>query len=442
MSRLINRFNRCVSTTGRRVPRRVCRKIQHCAGRTHPTGVSTAQASARPVFSRGTRTTGCSIGTSITISEEISQKHDLIKCPLCPKKHYGDVNMKQNNRLGYEIKMDDQYLLRPSQIEYWFTKEKLDAHDPHAPFHYHADVLTGLSLILLNPYLKTPLHKDSLDFHDCLSIWKNLEPHHQVYSRIHDRVHSIKKSLAPLSKENQHCIQNFEKNLDVALGNAQKPWGIHLDELQDLVDAIFHLESKMDHPLIYNFQFTLSKNTVQKLHYLYSLLFHLRALVGLDYNSQTKDSTFEAVKVDPILDYIPKSDYICQDAQLYWKFLQHSKKFQDDAAISEALVKPLTLDFKNHSHNAYYLIENLPPKFIQGLAPSQMGEALHLVQMDWLLGSDAGLLYRIREELYGTLGGYEKLFWPEENLTVFKPSNLMINCRLTDQDLRNFNKAG
>ena len=51
--------------------------------------------------------------------------------------------------------------------------------------------------------------------------------------------------------------------------------------------------------------------------------------------------------------------------------------------------------------------------------------------MDWLLGTDAGLLFRIREELYGLKEGYEKIFWPDlTDKPTQNQSHLSVSCEL------------
>ena len=49
-----------------------------------------------------------------------------------------------------------------------------------------------------------------------------------------------------------------------------------------------------------------------------------------------------------------------------------------------------------------------------------------MVQMDWLLGSASGLLFKIREELYGLKEGYDRIFWPHaktlQDRSSLKPS--------------------
>jgi len=58
------------------------------------------------------------------------------------------------------------------------------------------------------------------------------------------------------------------------------------------------------------------------------------------------------------------------------------------------------------------------------------------VQMDWLLGTDAGLLFRLREELYGLSEGYDKVFYPELSGSAPKRgSTLSVNVEVTTETL-------
>lgn len=343
--------------------------------------------------------------------------------------------MSQDFRLGFEIKMDRAFNLRPSQIEYWTQQDKFSKIEPQSPFHYHGDLLTGASLVLLNPFLKTPLLKGTVPFQLCQKLWSQLDPHHQVFESCQERVQSLRKSFPSSGQIPTQPVEKFEKNLQKVLENAQKPWGINLNEFQDFVDSIFHLESELKAPLLYNWKVRFSDSTVQSLHVLYSFLFHLRSLVAFDYNLQIKDPSYEALKLDSISDYIPRPDYVAQDAILFWKFKSQTKPFEKDSKMWNLLIRPTLQSFQNHSHNAFYLVEHLPESFVQKLPPSEMPETLHLVQMDWLLGTEAGLLYRIREELYGLLGGYEKLFWVEELNANFRTSNLTIHTQISQRDL-------
>ena len=341
--------------------------------------------------------------------------------------------MSQDLQLGFEIKMDKSFRLRPSQIEFWTHHDKFTETEPQSPFHYHGDLLTGASMVLLNPYLKTPLLQGTVPFSLCQKLWAQLDPHHQVFESCKGRVRALRSALPATPRTEK--IKEFEENVEHILKTAQNSWGIRLDDFQDYVDSIFHLETTMKSPLLYNWTLRLSDSTLQSLHVFYSFLFHLRSLIAFDYNVQVKDPSYEALKMDSISDYIPRPDYVAQDAILFWKFKAQAKPFEKDSKTWNLLIRPTLQSFENLSHNAYYLVEQLPENFIEKLAHQERSEALHRLQMDWLLGTDAGLLYRIREELFGVLGGYEKLFWTDEFNASFKTSNLTIHTRLSEKEV-------
>ena len=82
------------------------------------------------------------------------------------------------------------------------------------------------------------------------------------------------------------------------------------------------------------------------------------------------------------------------------------------------------------------MIENLPHSFLNSQSPAQLEETLHHVQMDWLLGSSSGLLFKIREELFGLIDGYDKVFWPEAlNMKSKTSSKLRLEFQITLKDL-------
>jgi len=225
-------------------------------------------------------------------------------------------------------------------------------------------------------------------------------------------------------------IEYFERNFTDIFDGAVHPWGLDLNHLGHLVEAIDYLEAKMNNPLLYDFNLKFSKNLVEKMHYVHSLLFNLRSLIALDHNAHILDSTHETCKVDSITDYINKAEYVANDAMLYHQFRKQKEKVKPE--VYTALEK----SFKAYSHNGYCLIEALPKSFLSSLKTEELEETLYLVQMDWLLGTDAGLLFRIREELYGLVEGYEKIFWPDvDGKPEKEQTQLSVNCQINLDNL-------
>ncbi len=328
--------------------------------------------------------------------------------------------------LGYSVEIDPKNSLKPNKIRFW-SQEKFSAQKPTQPFHYFSDALTGLSSIRLNSHFKNPFGETTWNFTFCSEAWQNLEPHLELYKRSQIRVNALRNSQKPLSPA---IAEYFERNFSDTLDASMHTWGIDLNHLSHLIEAIDYLESKMEQPLLYNFRLKLERETIEKLHSLQSLLFNLRALVGLEFNNKCQDPTYEACKVDSITDYLPKAEYVANDAILYYQFLKQKNFIKPEAQ------KVLLKSFKGYSHNGYCLIESLPSSFLKNLRIEELEESLYLVQMDWLLGSEAGLLFRIREELYGLLEGYQKVFWLEASPNTFKSSrNLDVSCFIDLQTL-------
>lgn len=321
--------------------------------------------------------------------------------------------------LGYDLHLDHGY--RPTKIHYW-KEDRFQNTTPQPPLKFHADAITGLAGIHLNTSIKNPFHSPHYHYGKCHEAWLTLEPHQELYLRSQSRVQSLKKNLKAF---NPSVEQYFERNISDILESVSHPWGLDLNHLHYFIDAIDYLESKLNSPLLYNFQVNFTKTIIEKLQFLHSFLYNLRALVAFDYNSQIKDPTYEAVHVDAITDYLSKAEYVANDAMLYFHFKKMSAK------IPTSVKKELEKKYIKFCHNGYCLIENLPPSFLKAMNNHQLEETLYIVQMDWLLGTETGLLYRIREELFGLVEGYDKVFWPEcSGLQSIEKTKLEINCEV------------
>lgn len=318
-------------------------------------------------------------------------------------------------KMGFDVVMDSGALPKPVKIKAWTLPSMFEGKELHQPFKYHSDLLMGLSMMNLNPKLNCPVvsshSEEVIDTH-----WKKLDPHFEMWNRCQSRV----KALAFESKKlDPKKVAAFEKQFSATLQHAMKSDHVDLVELWSLIDSITHFEEKQDAPLIYHFGIQFSAEFTEKLHALYSFLFHLRGVVAIDWNAHTDDPSHEALKVDSVSDYLPKPEYVAHDAVLYWQFKKLAQPWnhgkQSDVRIEKLFVEPLSKAFQHYVHNACYLVDNLPPSFLEGIGREELSDALHLVQMDWLLGSHAGLLFRVREELFGLQNGYEKIFWPEND---------------------------
>ncbi len=328
---------------------------------------------------------------------------------------------------GYDIQTEKGCILKPQRIQFW-PSEKFNGQTPQEPFHYHSDALVGLSLVHLNQFLKNPFQNPKMNFPFCHEAWQALEPHHELYQRSQVRVNALR---AHLKQPPSHLVEYFERNFTDTLESSLHQWGINLEYLCHVVETIDYLETKIEQPILYNFNLQLSRPTLEKLHYLHSLLFNLRSLIALDYNNHCNDAAHEACKVDSITDYINKAEYVANDALLYFSFLKQSEQ------IKRPALQALEKAFKSYSHNGFCLIQSLPPSFLNSLRREELDESLYIVQMDWLLGTDAGLLFRIREELYGVLEGYHKVFWQDAQakLKQHHQQGLSVNCQITLETL-------
>lgn len=323
--------------------------------------------------------------------------------------------------LGFDIKTESGPVLKPRQIHFW-NEAQFKKAQPEQPFHYHADALVGLSLVHLNPQLQHPFVSPKMNYSFCAEAWNTMEPHFELFNKSQAAVSKIRSHLKP---ENHAVLEYFERHFSDTLESSLHSWGIDLQNITQLIESIDHLESKTNKPIAYNFSIQFSKSTLQKMQYLHSLLFNTRAMIAMDYNAQIQDASHDACKMDSIADYLKKADYVANDALLYWAFKKQK------GHMSSEVGEYMQSHFKKLTYNGVCLIEALPSSFFKGWHHEELEDALYMVQMDWLLGTEAGLLYRLREELYGLRDGYENIFWPETmDLISQRATNLSVSCAL------------
>ncbi len=333
--------------------------------------------------------------------------------------------MKSKNKsFDYELKMENGPILKPTEVEFFKNHDR--DHKPHKPFKYHSDVLVALSFVNMHRTLDT---RCIYDLESSMDFWRAMEPHYELYGRSRKRVVALTERT-----ENVDGLltEKIEKKWNDILKDVFSANKVNVAELQQLIPLIDYLEEHMRKPLLYNFSLSFTPEFQQRLLLLYSFLSNMRSLVALDHNSFIEDASHEAIKMDSITDYLAKPEYVVNDALLFFHFKKLFAPFvtgrSSDVKIDKLLHKPLEAHFQKFSHNACQLVENLPATFLNQLNPMELEQALYLIQMDWLLGSEAGLIFKIREELFGISEGYEKIFWPEYDFRGHKHSARLHVC--------------
>ncbi len=272
--------------------------------------------------------------------------------------------MKQKSlRLGFDVTMEKGSTWKPVKVQYWNQEENYTKFKPSEPFKYMADALTGLSLVKLNHYIKSPVATPNMDYSFACEAWQALNPHTELYERSQQRVRALQSHIAVINP--QLCTE-FEAHFNEHFEMAIKPWGVDLAALCTLIDCFAKFENKIKTPLLYNFGLNFSKPFVEKLHSLYSFLYHLRGIVAVDHNAHIEDPSHEGVKVDAITDYLPRAEYVVNDALMYWNFKKFSSSLaakNSDSRIEKNLVEPMEKVFHKYAHNACHLIDHLPEKF-------------------------------------------------------------------------------
>jgi len=296
---------------------------------------------------------------------------------------------------------------------------------PYSPLPYFTDALLGLSAykLALNAQDYAPSSPENQLFS---LLWFKLEPMYEVFQRSHERVRSL-LHLKPNSLRTEP-EQSLEQSLNDILKQSCTSNGIHLDTLLNLIDSLNYFESKRSHPLLFDTQLQLSDTGMNTLHTLNSFLYNLRAISAIYYNSKRKEPLYESLHIDSVKDYFHAPDLLTNETMLYYQFLKLCKKGPMNEHVEAAMIKT----FRNHLPHSHYLVHSLPDSFFSNQGNELLEQSLYTFQIDWLLGSPAGLLYRIREELMGIKEGYENTFWPElQNEESEEPTTtLNVNCVL------------
>lgn len=340
-------------------------------------------------------------------------------------------------RLGFDVTMEKGATWKPLKVQFWNQESAFKKFTPSEPFKYMSDALTALSLVKLNHYIKSPVATPDMNYSFACEAWKALDPHVELYGRSQDRVRALQSYLPVV---NPKTCAEFEEHFNETFDLAMKPWGVDLTSLCHLLETFTWFEKQISSPLLYNFGLNFSKPFMERMHSLYSFLYNMRSLVAVDHNAHVEDHSHESVKVDSISDYLPRAEYIVNDALLFIHFKKFSAPFSGpkapDSRVEKLFANPMEKAFYKYSHNACQLVDSLPKSFIESLNPVELEEALYLVQMDWLLGSPAGLLFKIREELFGLQSGYEKIFWKDSQpKSHTKPFSLHLCCELTEESV-------
>ncbi len=319
--------------------------------------------------------------------------------------------MKKNAlKMALTITAETGCVLRPTAIQF-ANQPKANSTDGahHTPFKYYTDAIIGLCYHKMTDFKQT----DPQELNFTKSAYLSLNPYVELFRKSAPRVQAITKAKPDLNLQ----IENFEKSMDEAWTALFSADTLNLSQVPRILNLISDFENHLGAPLLYNLTLQFSERFTEKLIGFYSLLFHLRSVIAIDHNAYVHDSSIDTVKCDSISDYLPKSDFTANDALLFWQFKKLSTPFvahkDKDVRIEKLLVQPLEKYFYQYNHNACCLIDQLPNSFLNSVSAGDLEETLHHVQMDWLLGSASGLLFKIREEIFGLIEGYDKVFWPE-----------------------------
>lgn len=347
--------------------------------------------------------------------------------------------------MGYEIQTEVGPVLKPVGFTVWDKSSHFSEYIPQAPFKFLTDALLGLAFHKMTEFK----YLDSIEKVFSDQAYKSLDPYPQLFKNSSVGMKSLKKSEPPRKNPNIQCTlisENFQKKIDSLFDQMFLKGKVDFKFFPEVLKTISDFENQTGSPFLYNFYIQFSPEFNERLLSFYSFLFHLRSIIAVDHNAHVDDTAFQSVICDSISNYLPRADYTANDAILFWQFCKLSKPFvshkDKDTRIEMLFVSPLERSFYQYNHNACCLVDQLPKNFLNSMSNTELEEALYQIQMDWLLGSETGLLFRIREELYGLTQGYHKIFWPEASEQKNKKSSKLKLCfEISDRDISKTSSA-
>jgi hypothetical protein len=306
------------------------------------------------------------------------------------------MNFQKDFKIQFDLVGSQNVLTQPNQVlvrTYHSSREN----ESSVGLKYQADILAGLNLHWL--CLPKKLDFKSSPFFEALAI---LDPHQSLYFSGQERIQSLFRK-----RHNGLIGQNFVSKIKEILCDGISETRVDFLKLMPLIPLFEDLERHNQRPLLYNLEMELPKEILEPLHTLANLLFYVRALIVSDCNHQIHDPTFESIRMDSLLDYLPKFESIASDSLIY----SHFKRLE--AQMPTLVSQRLKDIFHTHTSMGVTLIHSLERIRPAQSLGSDLLESLKRLQVDWLFSTGSGVCYRVREELLGIRDGYQNIFFPD-----------------------------
>lgn len=301
--------------------------------------------------------------------------------------------MQKNSELyiNYSLSAVPGTLARPLSLTLHneSTSDHSIEHSPHS-----LETLAGLNLVC------SLASEDMMDGHHLLAL-HNLDPHQGLYQNAKARLEA-----QALHRKNHKILLPPGLFHDFAnlLKESIHKHTINIQNLTGLIDLLDLIEAKTRAPLLYNLDLHLPHELSSHLTLLTNLLFYTRALIIQDYNQGCPNFTTEGIRIDSVSDYLPKIDSISNDAAIY----SHFRRLE--AQMPTLVASRLKDMFQHYSAMGVVLTEMAEGNRNFHNSHKDLHENLNRLQLDWLFGADAGICYRLREELLGVREGYSRTF--------------------------------
>lgn len=302
--------------------------------------------------------------------------------------------MRKDFKFQFSIAGQAGAMLKPQSLSIEWAPSKWSPQQVEPKLGCMSDLLAGLNALQLASLIEPQLIKErSLEsvatYCDGLDINAHLDTKFQL----------PKDSFTPVDND---LNASLDKWIPLLFSANENKLTFHFQFVELFLDIMNRHEDKSGKDLLFTDSVSLEPQLRQKLQTLFSLFFYTRAIIVAQYNKHLRDVAYDSVRVDRITNYLAHPDYTVNDAILWHKI----NALLPNDGRAESI-------FTSWAHNGYLLEKAVPHSWFKSKGSDELQDALHHWQIQWLLGSTSGLLYRLREEAYGLIEGYQNIFYPD-----------------------------
>ncbi|MCS6837415.1 MAG: hypothetical protein NZ480_01090 [Bdellovibrionaceae bacterium] len=234
--------------------------------------------------------------------------------------------------------------------------------------------------------------------------WQNLLLEHDPQYLLFE-----KHKSALMRWQQNHRLQSvpakYEKDILEILSQSISQAQFDFEKLYPLLNCFDEIEKKIGLPFLFNVEIKCENSALlNAVHALANFLFYLRVQIAQTFNQEIRGNSFEVLKIDPVLDYLPMFHSLPAEARVFSSF----KRFESQ--LPTLVSHKLRDEFLKELPMSVTLIFSVERAWKKNTIIWE-SDVLQEFQLSWLYGAYSGILFRLREELVGIKNGYQNTFY-------------------------------